>query len=113
MQPFLCSLFDLLFHATQNFPRLLELQCIYDDDDLEVNPSIPIVWLHLPEPVTKCLNSLCTNHPCVLCGTCDHYSHPCPSITQYWDALHVIFQLEVTHENVSTWMNEDPTPSCD
>jgi hypothetical protein len=37
------DLCDLIGHPTNNYSSLLELQDLFNFDDLELNPSIPIV----------------------------------------------------------------------
>jgi hypothetical protein len=53
--------------------------------------------------------SICTNHPCTLCDTYDHYSHHYPQIPKYLYALEILHQLYYfICQKDPTLMVEDP-----
>jgi hypothetical protein len=48
----------------------------------------------LLESSSKHIKSLCMNHPYDLCDTYGHYSHHCPKLIQFVDALNVVHQSD-------------------
>lgn len=86
------------------------MQMLDDDLDMLVVKLDPT-----PKPRDK---SLCTNHPCAICGVYGHYSHHCPDLLDYIAALYEMNNLDLEtapptieeiHPLVSSPFGEDNT----
>jgi hypothetical protein len=80
------TLCEIIIHATNNCPLLLEIKSLFNSNDIEPSTYILMVNVTLLESSIKCIKSLYKNHPCALCNTYGHYFHNCPKIPQFHDS---------------------------
>jgi len=97
-----CALCDFHGHQTKKFLALPKLHHL-------LHASL------IPIPSTRgikdkeCLTNLRTTHACIIYGTYGHYTHDCPNLPHYRDALQVVLQLQApTSPQVAS---TPPTPT--
>ena len=61
-----------------------------------LNDIPPVDKVSLPDAAKSKNKALCTNHPCALCDVYGHYSHHCPELPRFRDALQALRKLDVS-----------------
>ena len=81
-----CAICNVIGHPTHIFPELDKLKPLLGSEAGITTPRF-----HKKEPATKGKGkALRSNHTCTICRNYGHYTHHCPKISRYRDALHAI-----------------------
>jgi hypothetical protein len=79
-----CALCDKVGHQTNNFPSLLELQNL-----IPPNPTpTPLTTTTTTQPSSS--KELKTKFACAICSEYGHYTHHCPSLPRFRQALDIV-----------------------
>lgn len=98
MVPPPCALCEVVGHPTNMCPKLDEVQTLLHAPKAPVNPPPPI-----GDKITPAhYKAFHTNHACAICMEYWHYTHHCPKIPRYQDALGARTQENTMTPSLST-----------